>query len=91
MWSSSKSVRIASAAEYAEVVIGGGCALQGEVGSGVAHRLRWKAVEEVGGGAQGLCPIAGGERRLKEKATYHIGGGSNQALGPTVLSRGVGL
>jgi hypothetical protein len=39
MRSSSKSVRIASAAEYAEVVIGGGCALQGEVGSGVAHRL----------------------------------------------------
>jgi hypothetical protein len=56
----------------------------------VAHRLRWKAVEEVGGDAQGLCPVAGRERRLKEKATDHIGGGSDHALGPTVLSRGVG-
>jgi hypothetical protein len=90
MRSSSGSVRIASATEYAEVVVGGGCAIQGEVGSGVAHCLRWKAVEEVGGSAQGLCPVAGRERRLKEKATNHIGGGSNHALGPAVLSRGVG-
>jgi hypothetical protein len=60
------------------------------VGITVAHRLRWKAVEEVCSGVQGLCPIAGRERRLKEKATDHIGGGSNHALGPTILSRGVG-
>jgi hypothetical protein len=34
----------------------------------VAHRLRGKAVEEVGGSVQGLCPVAGRERRLEEKA-----------------------
>jgi hypothetical protein len=38
MRSSSESVMIASTAEYAEVVVGGGCAVQGEVGSGMAHR-----------------------------------------------------
>jgi hypothetical protein len=44
----------------------------------------------VGGGVQGLYPIAGGERRLEEKASYHIGGGVNHALGPAILGRGVG-
>jgi hypothetical protein len=84
------SVRIASTIEHAEVVVGGGCAVQGVVGSRVAHRLRWEAVEEVGGGVQGLCPVTGRERRLKEKASDHIGGGLNHALGLAVLGRGVG-
>jgi hypothetical protein len=44
----------------------------------------------VGGDVQGLCPVAGRERRMKEKVADHISGGSNDALGPTVLSRGVG-
>jgi hypothetical protein len=44
----------------------------------------------VGGGVQGLCPVVGRERRLKEKATNHVGGGANHSLGPTVLGRGVG-
>jgi hypothetical protein len=72
------------------VVVGGGCAIQSEVGSGVAHRLRGEAVEEMCGCVQGLCPVAGRERRLKEKASDHVGGGANDAFGPTVLGRGVG-
>jgi hypothetical protein len=44
----------------------------------------------VGGGVQSLCPVAGRERRLEEKAAYHVGGGANHALDPTVLGRGVG-
>jgi hypothetical protein len=55
----------------------------------VAHRLGGKTVEKVGGGVQGLCPVAGRERRLEEKAADHIGGGANHAFGPTVLGRGV--
>jgi hypothetical protein len=38
-------------------------------------------MEEVGGGVQGLCPVAGRERRMEEKATNHIGGGVNHAFG----------
>jgi hypothetical protein len=56
----------------------------------VAHRLRGKTVEEVGGCVQGLYPIAGRKRRLEEKAAEHIGGGADHAFGPTILSRGVG-
>jgi hypothetical protein len=55
----------------------------------VAHRLRGKAVEEMGSGVQGLCLVAGRERRLKEETSNHIGGGADDALGSVVLGRGV--
>jgi hypothetical protein len=56
----------------------------------VAHRLGGKMAEEVGGDVQGLCPVASRERRLKEKAVDHVGGGANHVLCPTVLGGGVG-
>ena len=56
----------------------------------MAYRLRGKTVEEVGGSVQGLCLVAGRERRLKEKASGHVGCGPNDAFGPIVLGRGVG-
>jgi hypothetical protein len=87
---SSGSVRVAGKAEHAKLVIGGGCVIQGEVGSRVAHRLGGKTVEEVGGGVQGLYPVAGRERCLEEKTTDHVGGGANHALCPAVLGGGVG-
>jgi hypothetical protein len=90
MGSSSGSVGIAGIAEHAEGVIRVGCAVQGEVGSKVAHRLRWEVIEGVGGGVQGLCPVAGRERCLEEKASDHIRGGGNHALSLAVLGRGVG-
>jgi hypothetical protein len=90
MRGSSGSVRVAGTTEHAKVVIGGGCAIQGEVGSRVAHRLGGKMVEEVGGGVQGLCPVAGRERRLEEQAADHVGGGANHALCAAVLGGGVG-
>jgi hypothetical protein len=84
------SVIITGTTEHAKVVVRGGCAVQGEAGSRVAHRLRGKAVEEVYGGVQGLCLVAGGERCLEAKAVGHISGGANHAFGPAVLGRGVG-
>jgi hypothetical protein len=50
MRGSSKSVRVAGTAEHAKVVVGGGGAVQGKVGSRVAHRLGGRIVEKVGGG-----------------------------------------
>ena len=86
----SGSVGVAGTAEHAQVVVGRGCAVQGKVRCRVAHRLRGKTVEEMSGRMKGLCPVGGRERRLKEKAADHVGGGANHALGPAVLSRGVG-
>jgi hypothetical protein len=57
------------------------------VGSGVAHCLQGEAVEEMCGSVQGLYPVAGRERRLKEKAADHVGGGANNAFGRAVLER----
>jgi hypothetical protein len=90
MGSGGKSVVIEGIGEQAKVVVRGGCVVQGEVGSRVAHRLRGRAVEKVCGGVQGICPVAGRERRLEEKTADHIGGGANHAISPTVLGRGVG-
>jgi hypothetical protein len=44
MRTSSGSVGIASTTEHAEMVVGGGCAVWGEVRGGVTHRLRWEVV-----------------------------------------------
>jgi hypothetical protein len=90
MRGSSESVGIAGIAKYMEVGIGRGCVVQGEIGGGVTHRLRWEAVEEVGGYVYGLCLVAGRKRRLEEKVADHIGDIANHALAPTVLGRGVG-
>jgi hypothetical protein len=56
----------------------------------MAHRLRGKAVEEMCSIVQGLYPVAGRERRLKEEVADHVGGGANDVFGPAVLGRGVG-
>jgi hypothetical protein len=50
MRGSSRSVRVAVTVKHAKVVVGGGCAVQCEVGSRVAHRLGGKTIEKVGGG-----------------------------------------
>jgi hypothetical protein len=47
----------------------------GQSGEWVSHRLLGEVVEEMSGGVQGLCPVAGKERRLEEKAVDHVGGG----------------
>jgi hypothetical protein len=88
MGSGGGSVGIAGTTEHAKVVVRGGCAIQGEVGSGMAHRLRGEAVEMCSG-VQGLCLVIGRERCLKEEAGDHVGGGVNDAFVPTVLGRGV--
>ena len=77
---------MAGTTEHAKVVVGGGCVVQGEVGSRVAHHLQGKTVEEVCGGVQGVCPVAGEERSLEEKAADHISG----RVRPGRSSRGVG-
>jgi hypothetical protein len=90
MGSSGRSVGIAGTTEHVKVVIRGVCVVQGRVGSRVAHCLRVKAVQVVCGGVQGLCPVAGRERRLDEKAVDHIGGGTNHVFGLAILERDVG-
>jgi hypothetical protein len=88
MESGGGSVGITGTTEHAKVVVGGSRAIQDEVGSDMVHCLRGEAVEEICSGVQGLCPVAGRERRLKEKAENHVGG-ANHAFCPTILGRDV--
>jgi hypothetical protein len=85
MGSSGGSVGIAGTTEHAKVVVGGGYGIQGKMGSGVAHRLQGEVVEEMCGVVQGLCPVAGRERRLEKKAADHVVRGGNDAFDLTVL------
>ena len=50
MRSGGESVGIAGTTEHSKVVVGEGCAIQSEAGSGMAHRLRGEADEEMCGG-----------------------------------------
>jgi hypothetical protein len=50
MGSGGGNVGIAGTTEHVKVVVIGGYAIQGKVGSVVAHRLRGDAVEEMCGG-----------------------------------------
>jgi hypothetical protein len=43
------SVGIGCTVEHTKVVVGGGCVVQGKVGTRVAHYLRGKATEKVCG------------------------------------------
>jgi hypothetical protein len=55
----------------------------------MAHRLRGEALEEMCSGVQSLCLVAGRERRLKEEATDHVGGGVNDVFCLVILGRDV--
>lgn len=56
----------------------------------MAHCPGGKIVEEMGSSVQGLCPIVGGKRCLKEEAIDHVVGGANNLFGPAVLGGSVG-
>jgi hypothetical protein len=55
----------------------------------MGNRLGGKVIEEIGGCVQGLSPVAGGKRSLKEEATQHIVGGANHTLGSAIPRGGL--
>jgi hypothetical protein len=56
----------------------------------VTHRLGGKVIDEMSSSVQGLGPIVGRKRCLKEEATDHVSGGASDPFGPTVLRGSVG-
>jgi hypothetical protein len=67
MRSGGGSVGIAGTAEHKGGRKRGLCRTR-RSGEWVVRRLRGEAVEEMCGGVQGLCPVAGRERHLKKEA-----------------------
>jgi hypothetical protein len=90
MRTSSRGVGIVGTAKDPKVGIGGGCAIQSEVGVGVNGHLGGNTVDEMSSSVQGVCPIAGRKRHLKKEASNHVSGGADNAFDPVVLRGSVG-
>jgi hypothetical protein len=89
MRSGGGEIRVSSAPENTEMIVGGVDAEESEVRNGVSNRLG-QTVEEVGGSVKGLGPVVSWKRGLKEHGAHDIVRCANHALSPTVLRRHVG-
>jgi hypothetical protein len=90
MRSGGGEIRIASAPEDTEMIIGGVDAEESEIRSGVSNRLGGHTVEEVGGSGEGLSPVVSRKGGLKEQRAHDIVCCANHALSPIILRRRVG-
>jgi hypothetical protein len=72
------------------MLIGGHNNEKGEVGSGVRKRLGGVVVAKVGGSVKRFNQIGGWNTSLKQERADNIVDGTNDALGFTILRRGVG-
>jgi hypothetical protein len=84
-----REIRIAGTTEHVQVLIGGGDSMEGEVWTGRVCRLGGEAVQQICDIVEPFYPVASRNRRLKKQGTHHIIDGANDALGFTVLRRGV--
>jgi hypothetical protein len=83
-------IRIAGTIEHAQVLIGEGDSMEGEVWTGCADRLGGEAVQQICGSVEPFYPVASRNRSLKKQGTRHIIDGVNDAFNFTVLRRSVG-
>jgi hypothetical protein len=82
-------IRIAGTTEHAQVLIGGGDSMEGEVWTGHTDRLGGEAVQQICGGVEPFYPVANRNRILKEQGMQHIIDGAKDAFSFTVLRRSV--
>jgi hypothetical protein len=59
-------IRIASTTKHAQVLIGGGDSVEGEVWAGREDRLVGEAVQQICGGVETFYPVASRNRSLKK-------------------------
>jgi hypothetical protein len=62
-------IRIAGTIEHAQVLIGGGDSMEGEVWADRADRLGGEAVQHICGGVEPFYPVASQNRSLKKQGT----------------------
>jgi hypothetical protein len=85
-----EEIRIAGTTKHAQVLIGGGDSMEGEVWIGRTDRLGGEAVQQICGGVEPFYPVVSRNRSLKEQGTQHIIDGAKDAFGFTILRRSVG-
>jgi hypothetical protein len=62
-------IRITCTTENAQVLIGGGDSMDGEVWTGHANRLGGEAVQQICGGVEPFYPVVSQNRSLKKQET----------------------
>jgi hypothetical protein len=82
-------IGIAGATEHAQVLVGGGNSVEGDVWTSHAGHLGGEAVQLICGVVEPFYPIASRNRSLKEKGAHHIVNGVKNALDFTILRRSV--
>jgi hypothetical protein len=82
-------IRIASATEHSQVLIGGGDSIEGKVWTGRANRLGGEAIQQICGSVEPFYPVSTRDRNLKKQGTQHIIYGAKNALGFTAMRRSV--
>jgi hypothetical protein len=86
----SREIRIAGTTEYAQVLIGGGDSMEGEVWIGHVDHLGEGGGQQICGSVEPFYPIASRNRSLKKQGTQHIIDGVNDVLGFIVMWRSIG-
>jgi hypothetical protein len=84
-----EEIRIAGATKHAQVLIGGGDSMEGDVRTGRVDRLCGEVVQQICGGVESFYPVASWKRSLKKQETQHIVDGANDTLDFIVLRRSV--
>jgi hypothetical protein len=80
-------IRISGATKHAQVLIGGGDTMEGDVWTGRVDRLGKEAIQQICGGVEPFYPVASRHRSLKKLGTQHIIDGAEDALSFTVMRR----
>jgi hypothetical protein len=80
-----RDIRIASTTEHAQVLIGGGDSMEGEVWDGRADRLGGEVVQQICGGVKPFYPVVSRNRSMKMQEVQHIIDGAEDVFDFTVL------
>jgi hypothetical protein len=85
-----REIRIVGTTEHAQVLLGGGDSMEGEVRVGRADCLCGEVVQYMCGSVEPFYLVASWNKSLKKQGTRHIINGAEDALGFTILRRSVG-
>jgi hypothetical protein len=78
-------IRIADTTEHAQMLIGGGDSMEGEVWAGRVDRLSGETVQQICGGVKPFYSVMSQNKNRKKQGAQHIVDGAEDALGFTIL------
>jgi hypothetical protein len=80
-----REIRIAGTTEHAQMLIGEGDSMEGEVWAGCVDRLGGETCPQICGGVKPFYLVTSRNKSLKKQGAQHIVDGAEDALGFTIL------